>query len=61
MSISALIDVGEKTGKYDLIKDKIKSSVLTMNNLIEQLLVQLKEEKEIKENEDNESDISEII
>lgn len=60
MSISALLDVGEKTGKYDLIKDKIKGSVLTMNNLIEQLLSQLKEQKE-NSSEYNECNISDVL
>lgn len=62
MSMNALMDVGEKTGKYDLVKDKIKNSIHTMNNLIEQLLSQLKQQNEIDNwnNKENISMISDI-
>lgn len=62
MSMSALIDVGEKTSKFELVKDKIKSSIQTMNNLIEQLLSQLKQQNEIDKsnNKENISMISDI-
>lgn len=44
MSMSALIDVWEKTGKYNLVKDKLKNTITSMSKLIEQLLSQLKEQ-----------------
>jgi len=61
MSINALVDLWEKTGNYPSIKEKIKNSLSHMNNLIEQLLTQLKAQGDSVSQTNEQCDIGKVV